>query len=187
MSAGIPITCPVCFHEYDVLAGLSVKEHRQVVSAAFKSHELGRPILRYLGMFRPGRHRSVSASRLLHLCDELVQMLSVKEITYKARTMPTPPVVWQAAFAQLIEQVDSGTGPELPLTNHNYLKAIVVACSHETMVAVHDATARKRERKPINGAVVTENLDAPELSDEEKAFHMRALNRLHAELGGDDV
>lgn len=187
MSAGIKITCPVCYHEYDVLAGLTIAEHKKVIAVAFSVHELGRPILRYLGLFRPSRGCSLSTKRLLELCTELGELLAEKEVTYKGKTMPSPPIVWQAAIEQLIGQVDSGIGPELPLGNHNYLKAILIKCSHETMVAVHDATARKRERKPINGAVVSENLDAPELSDEEKAFHMRALKALHAELGGDNV
>lgn len=187
MSAGISITCPVCYHEYDVLAGLSVKEHRQVVSAAFHVHALGRPILRYLGMFRPSKTLSLSTARLLYLCEELMALMGEKEITYKDRTMPTPPVVWQAAFAQLTEQLQSGAGPELPLVNHNYLKAILISCSHETMVAVHEATARKRERKPLGGSVVAENLNAPALSDDENAFHLAQFQALHDELGGKNV
>lgn len=102
--------CPVC-HSHIQLEAIIQDEAASKLAGMLASMdgELSRPLVGYLGLFRPPK-RDLANDRALKLCQEVIEL--------------TPDHArLSAALAQTVETIRSKGGG--PLKNHNYLKRVL--------------------------------------------------------------
>jgi hypothetical protein len=90
-----------------------------VVILAGMDGELARPLVAYLGLFRPQK-RDLANDRALKLCQEVIGLTSDNQRL-------------AAALAQTVEMIRSKGGG--PLKNHNYLKRVLESVETSDMPA----------------------------------------------------
>lgn len=99
---------------------------REAVAAAFKiSGEVGKAVLRYVGLFRP-QQRELTLARLAKLLNELVPDMQAQRITHNRQTYPAPAAAWVWAIDQVLQARDSGR-LTLPLESHGYLYKVLTS------------------------------------------------------------
>lgn len=119
------LQCPCCSEQFPFEAGFADAEGKQL-AALFAALEpkLGRAVLNYLRLFSPAK-RSLRMVKAIRLVEELVALVNTGRVQCDARTpdfKPAPPRLWVAGIEQMIVQRDR---LQLPLENHNYLRAVV--------------------------------------------------------------
>ncbi|MDP3816214.1 hypothetical protein [Pseudomonas sp.] len=117
--------CPCCGEQFPFEAGFADAEGKQL-AALFAGLEpkLGRAVLSYLRLFSPAK-RGLRTTRAIRLVEELLAMVGTSTVSRDARTnetKPAPPRLWAAGIEQMLVQRDR---LQLPLENHNYLRAVV--------------------------------------------------------------
>lgn len=81
-------------------------------------------LLPYLALFRP-KARSLSWRRAKRVTQDLAEMVKKPGLSWERRPVrPCPPALWAEAMRLVTER-----GPERPLRNHNYLRAIAYELS----------------------------------------------------------
>lgn len=102
--------CPVC-HSHIQLEAVVQDEAMSKLAGMLASMdgELSRPLVTYLGLFRPPK-RDLANDRALKLCQEVI------ELTDDQNRLA-------AALVQTVEMIRSKGGG--PLKNHNYLKRVL--------------------------------------------------------------
>lgn len=102
--------CPVCHSHINLEAIIQDEAASKLAGMlAGMDGELSRPLVSYLGLFRPPK-RDLANDRALKLCQEVIELNQDH-----ARL--------SAALAQTVEQIRAKGGG--PLKNHNYLKAVL--------------------------------------------------------------
>lgn len=103
--------CPVC-HSHIQLEAVVQDEAMSKLAGMLASMdgELSRPLVTYLGLFRPSK-RDLANDRALKLCLEVIDLTSDNQRL-------------AAALAQTVEQIRAKGGGST-LKNHNYLKAVL--------------------------------------------------------------
>ena len=119
------LQCPCCGEQFPFEAGYADAEGKQL-AALFASLEpkLGRAVLGYLRLFSPSK-RGLRTSRAIRLVEELLVLVNAGEVARDARTKETKPAaprLWAAGIEQMLIQRER---LQLPLENHNYLRAVV--------------------------------------------------------------
>ncbi len=101
---------------------------------------VGQPLVKYLGLFRPAK-RQLSWSRVLVLLSELTPLIKAQRIERDRVVYDVPMAVWEVALDKVLAMRDSGK-LALPLKTHGYLFEIIVTevtkASHNGSVAVSD-------------------------------------------------
>ena len=102
--------CPVC-HSHIQLEAIVQDEAASKLLGILTGMdaELSRPLVAYLGLFRPPK-RDLANDRALKLCQEVIELTSDNQRL-------------AAALAQTVEQIRAKGGG--PLKNHNYLKRVL--------------------------------------------------------------
>ena len=119
------LKCPSCNAEMDLDVLLAHEEGRHVLAQLLlMGVPMGALLLRYIGMFRPGK-RALAMSRTLALLSELWPDITRGAITRKGRDWATTPAQWQQAFEQMLAARDKGS-LTLPLTSHGYLYEVLL-------------------------------------------------------------
>lgn len=119
------LQCPCCGEQFPFEAGYADAEGKQL-AALFASLEpkLGRAVLGYLRLFSPAK-RGLRTSRAIRLVEELLVLVNAGDVARDARTRETKPAaprLWAAGIEQMLIQRER---LQLPLENHNYLRAVV--------------------------------------------------------------
>ena len=120
------LNCPVCHAAFPLEAALQHEAGREVMAMlAGMQPELSRPLLHYLGFFRPARQQ-LGWGRALRLMREALALL------------PMPPEVLAQGLAEAARTLDDKRAAPgwKPLGNHNYLRRVL-----ESTLARHDAGA----------------------------------------------
>lgn len=102
--------CPVCHSHIQLEAVVQDESMSKLVGILTnRNGELSRPLVTYLGLFRPPK-RDLANDRALKLCQEVI------ELTDDQNRLA-------AALAQTVEMIRAKGGG--PLKNHNYLKRVI--------------------------------------------------------------
>ncbi len=102
--------CPVCHSHIQLEAIVQDEAASKLLGILIgMDAELSRPLVAYLGLFRPPK-RDLANDRALKLCQEVIGLTSDNQRL-------------AAALAQTVEQIRSKGGG--PLKNHNYLKRVL--------------------------------------------------------------
>lgn len=102
--------CPVCHSHIQLEAVVQDESMSRLVGILTSMNgELSRPLVTYLGLFRPPK-RDLANDRALKLCQEVIELTDDQ-----ARLA--------AALAQTVEMIRAKGGG--PLKNHNYLKRVL--------------------------------------------------------------
>jgi hypothetical protein len=119
------VQCPCCAEQYPLEAGLQ-DDNGKRLAALFAGLEpkLGRAVLAYLRLFSPAK-RSLRMTRAIKLVEELVALVEAGAVSRDARTNESRPAtsrMWALGIEQMLQQRER---LQLPLENHNYLRAVV--------------------------------------------------------------
>ena len=138
-------TCPECGAIGHVAAFFADDDGKRLMVAVLDlPAELHRPVLSYLGLFKPPKNAlsSPRATRLVAGLKELVDAGSVcRDERGDARRTTTA-----AMWAEGIEQMLNGRGTlTLPLANHNYLRAVVFTIADTTEARAEQKVEQTRQ------------------------------------------
>ena len=132
------VKCPSCNAEMDLDVLLAHEEGRHVLAQLLaQGVPMGALLLRYVGLFRPGK-RALAMSRTLALLAELWPDMQRGAISRKGREWATTPAQWQQAIEVVLAARDKGTLTP-PLTSHGYL--------YEVLLGLVDKSEGQAERE----------------------------------------
>ncbi len=119
------LQCPCCGEQFPFEAGFADADGKQLAALfARLEPKLGRAVLNYLRLFSPAK-RGLRLTKAIRLVDELLALVDSGQVQRDARTTeskPAPPRVWAAGIEQMVTNRER---LQLPLENHNYLRAVV--------------------------------------------------------------
>lgn len=135
------LTCPSCSAEFPLDAGFIDTDGKRL-AALFAAMEpvLGRAVLSYLRLFKPPKN-ALRAARAVKIVQQLVGLVDVGTVCRDERggvRRPATPAMWAAGIDQML---DGKHKLELPLANHNYLRAVVFGLADQADADVE----RKKE------------------------------------------
>ena len=164
------VVCPVCYavHELDALLA-DDDARRALASLSRLPGELQRPVVLYLGCFRPAK-RALSWSRFLRLLDELAEAIDAGRIRRRGRSWRVTAEQWGEALRIVVDRRDASQ-IELPLKSHGYLLEVARGLSDR----VEAAGEREVEEMRRNRVVVAPS-DGVSIVD-----HARRYEQLLAE------
>ena len=131
------VTCPACGADMSLDVLLAHEDSRlALASLCLMSVPLASQVMRYVGLFRPGK-RQMSHSRVATLIGELVPDMQRGAITRNGREWPAPLEIWRTGFERMLEARDKGA-LQLPLKSHGYL--------YEVLSGIADKAEAEAER-----------------------------------------
>jgi hypothetical protein len=126
--AHVKLACPSCGAEMSLDVLLSHDGAREAVLTALQlPAPLGKLLIQYLAMFRPGR-RQLSWERVSTVLAELREPIAAAQIERHGRTWPAPLEYWKAALEQMVLLRDQAK-LKLPLKSHGYLLEVIAGLS----------------------------------------------------------
>lgn len=155
------LTCPACRAEMDLDVLLSHEEGRHVLANIVTlGVPLGAQLLRYVGLFRPGK-RALAMGRTLALLAEIWPDMQRGAINRKGRDWATTPEMWSQAIEQLLASRDKGS-LTLPLTSHGYLYEVLCGLADKVEAQLErDRQADQRSRAHIAGPTALDQVLNP--------------------------
>lgn len=145
------IQCPCCGEQFPFEAGFADADGKQLAALFAKlDPKLGRAVLNYLRLFSPAK-RGLRMTKAVRLVEELLALVESGQVQRDARTgesKPAPARLWSTGIEQMIVQRDR---LQLPLENHNYLRAVVFGIASDPVQAQAAAPA-KPPRRPSRRA-----------------------------------
>ena len=141
------VTCPTCSESFPIAAGFLEPDGKRFgMLLAGMEPALGRAVVDYLALFTPGRQklRLARAVKLVAALDALVREGSVCRDERGGVRRPATVAHWVAGIEQMLEQRAKLT---LPLSGHNYLRAIVYGLADQADAAAE----RTREADKRSG------------------------------------
>lgn len=138
------LQCPCCGEQFPVEAGFADAEGKRLAALlAGLDPRLGKAILNYLRLFSPPK-RGLRTIKAIRLVEDLLVLVDAGQVQRDARTneaKPAPARLWAAGIERMLLTRDK---LDLPLDNHNYLRAVVWALASEPAQAQAAAPARPR-------------------------------------------
>lgn len=146
------LTCPACGAESSVDAWeADAMARRAMLIAIDLPPSVSRWALSYLALFRPnppqppfakgGATRGLGWKRAARLLEQLRELVEAPEISWgQGVARPNDPRAW----AQAMDQMCARPPKELPLRNHNYLRAIAYKIADQTDAEAERAIEEKR-------------------------------------------
>jgi hypothetical protein len=118
------LSCPSCGAEMTLDVLLSHEGAREAVLTALQlPAPLGKLLIQYLALFRPGT-RQLSWERVGSILAELQPMIAAAQIERHGRTWPAPLEYWKAAIEHMVQLRDRQK-LQLPLKGHGYLLEVI--------------------------------------------------------------
>jgi hypothetical protein len=159
------VTCPNCCEAFPIDAGFADDDGKRL-AALFAEMEpvLGRAVIGYMRLFRPAK-TSLRTARAIKIVQELLDLVRAGTVCRDERSgvrRPASPATWAAG----IEQMLAAPGKlDLPLSNHNYLRAIVYALADQVGAQAErakeaDLRAGRRRAGPSDSTVTETPLEA---------------------------
>ena len=147
------LRCPHCGHAASITDFANEDAARKAVYlAADLPKSLGKPVMAYIGLFRPAS-RSLSWERVLKLLQALKTDIDAGRIERHSRIWAAPEGLWHQALSTTLEQAEQGK-LKLPLKNHGYLYEIIssqqssIEAREEQKLEEKRQTAQHRAKKP---------------------------------------
>lgn len=137
------VTCPTCSESFPIAAGFLEPDGKRFgMLLAGMEPALGRAVVDYLSLFAPGKQklRLSRAVKLVGALDALVREGTVCRDERTAARRAATPAQWVAGIEQMLAP-EQRSRLTLPLTNHNYLRAIVYGVADQADAAAE----RQRE------------------------------------------
>lgn len=138
------LQCPCCGEQFPVEAGFADAEGKRLASLlAGLDPRLGKAVLNYLRLFSPPK-RGLRTIKAIRLVEDLVALVEIGQVQRDARTnesKPAQPRLWAAGIERMLLTRDK---LDLPLDNHNYLRAVVWALASEPAQAQPTAAVGPR-------------------------------------------
>lgn len=156
------LRCPNCDARFslDALLGAEAESAaaRVALMRAFAlSGEIGRALVRYLGLFRPDKNE-LSMKRVAALLDQLLPDIEAGRIERAGRTWPAPHAAWIAAIEQMCAKREA---LRLPLKGHGYLYEIIAGAANRGEAAAEREVEQMRRYSPARGADTPADAPAP--------------------------
>jgi len=144
------VSCPCCGEQFPIEDGFADAEGK-VLAALFAGLDpsLGRGVLAYLRLFSPAK-RGLRTTRAIKLVQELLDLVDSGQVQRDARTndfKAANPKMWAAGIEQMLQQRE---GLQLPLDNHNYLRAVVWGIASDPAQVQLARPARKRSGSTVH-------------------------------------
>ncbi|HZF99157.1 MAG TPA: hypothetical protein VEY92_13135 [Pseudoxanthomonas sp.] len=140
-------TCPDCGAQAHLSAFFVEDDGKRLAALlADMQPELGRAVIAYLGLFKPGKN-ALRLPRAVKLVQELASLINAGSVCRDERNgvrRPASPAMWANGIEQMLAQRASLT---LPLENHNYLRAVVFGLADKADAA----SERQREESARAG------------------------------------
>lgn len=153
-------TCPECGAQAHLSAFFAEDDGKRLAAVlAGMPPELGRAVIGYLGLFKPGK-TALRLSRALKIAQEVAGLVDGGTVCKDERTgvrRPASLAQWAAGIEQMLSQRDRLT---LPLDGHGYLRAVVFGLADKVDAARErqteaDARAGKHLANRSGNAVQT--------------------------------
>jgi len=136
------VQCPCCGEQFPFEAGFADADGKRLAALlAGLDPKLGRALLNYLRLFSPAK-RGLRMTKAIRLVEELLDLVNSGQVQRDARTndsKPAAPRLWAAGIEQMIAGRER---LQLPLENHNYLRAVVYGIAADPAQAAQLAPAR---------------------------------------------
>jgi hypothetical protein len=136
------LQCPCCGEQFPFEAGFADADGKRLAALlAGLEPKLGRAVLNYLRLFSPAM-RGLRMTKAIRLVEELLDLVNAGHVQRDARTndsKPAAPRLWAAGIEQMIAGRDR---LQLPLENHNYLRAVVYGIAADPAQAAQLAPTR---------------------------------------------
>lgn len=173
------VTCPTCSESFPIAAGFLEPDGKRFgVLLAGMEPVLGRAVVDYLALFTPAKQklRLAKATKLVAALDALVREGSVCRDERGGARRPATSAQWAAGIEQMIEQRAKLT---LPLSGHNYLRAIVYGLADQADAAAErQREADKKAGRHLTGASASTDSEAVK----QRLARTEALGRITADL-----
>lgn len=138
-------TCPECGATGHLSAFFADDDGKRLVGAVIDlPAELQRPALGYLGLFKPAKN-ALSVPRATRLVQELQQLVAAGTVSRDDRTglrRPSTPAMWAEGIEQMLAH---RAGLSLPLSGHNYLRAVVFGLADQADARAERAQEQQRQ------------------------------------------
>lgn len=178
------LTCPECGAVGSIAQFTADADARAVGERlAALAPDLGIPVMRYMGLFRPNQ-RGLTWPRARRLLEDLAEMMGSPAIQRGGKDWPVTREMWRQALEHMADKRSTLT---LPLQSHGYLLTIVAGLAGKAQTSAEDkheaelraglkrgadAPARQTRQSRIDTAVAAENaarkrLKLAPLKDEE--------------------
>ncbi|MGO1073191.1 hypothetical protein [Lysobacter sp. CA199] len=118
----VQMTCPCCFAEFPVEAGLVEADGKRLAAAlGVMDADLVRVLFGYLRLHKPAQ-RALAQHKALTLAVEIGDLVASGEVRRNGVSRPASLAVWAQAIEQMLEGRSS---LRLPLKGHGYLLEVV--------------------------------------------------------------
>lgn len=138
------LQCPCCGEQFPVEAGFADAEGKRLASLlAGLDPRLGKAVLSYLRLFSPPK-RGLRTLKAIRLVEELLLLVDTGQVQRDARahkSKPAPARLWTTGIERMVTTRDK---LDLPLDNHNYLRAVVWALASDPAQPPAASPARPR-------------------------------------------
>lgn len=156
------LRCPNCDARFSIDALLGVEAEsaaaRVALMRAFAlSGDIGRALVRYLGLFRPDKNE-LSMKRVAALLDQILPDIEAGRIERAGRVWPAPHAAWIAAIEQMCAKRDT---LRLPLKGHGYLHEIIAGAANRGEAAAERQVEEARRYSPTRGTAAEPAADTP--------------------------
>ncbi|MCY1266047.1 hypothetical protein D9M68_678990 [compost metagenome] len=136
------LQCPCCGEQFPFEAGFADADGKRLAALlAGVEPKLGRAVLNYLRLFSASK-RGLRMTKAIRLIEELLDLINAGQVQRDARTSdskPAPPRLWASGIEQMIAGRER---LQLPLENHNYLRAVVYGIASDPNQAAQAAPAK---------------------------------------------
>lgn len=136
------VQCPCCGEQFPFEAGFADADGKRLAALlAGLEPKLGRAVLNYLRLFSPAK-RGLRMTKAIRLVEELLDLVNAGQVQRDARTndsKPAAPRLWASGIEQMIAGRER---LQLPLENHNYLRAVVYGIAADSAQAAQLAPTR---------------------------------------------
>ena len=145
------ITCPACGAEMTLDVLVAHEGARESVLMALQlPAPIGKLLVQYLAMFRPGK-RQLTWDRVSVILGELQGPIGQATIERGGRSWPAPLDYWKAALEHMVQLRDSGR-LQLPLKSHGYLLEVIAGMANKAEgKAEAQEHARRAGTTPVGG------------------------------------
>ena len=145
--------CPVCGTCFSLDTLIEHEEAREVNRKIYAINErLERPLIKYMGLFRPAKTRRLSFSRMASLLNELLPGIQSQQISRNGNIYSVPPEAWIWGVEQVLAVRQTLT---LPLKGHGYLYEVLSRWEgqgqYETLANDAVVTGKTQNSKTFEG------------------------------------
>lgn len=179
------LQCPTCGEQFPFEAGFADADGKKLAALlAGLDPKLGRAVLNYLRLFSPAK-RGLRTTKAIRLVEELLALVESGQVQRDARSTESKPATVRLWTAGIDQMVLGRERLQLPLENHNYLRAVVygIAADPTQAQALQPVPTSRRSAGPTSAQVLQEAIGRIEadlrlgLIDQDEAERRRAAAR----------